>query len=499
MSSGRVEAIANWTDEVRKIGAQVAQQQRTYAAVADALERLRPAREASADTAPEAAFPPAARVPPSAVLCAAAYQTPDRSSANSASHPTPPARSLPGTKTGPTAADGPDERGAALEAVSAVAEQDEQLARVLEEARLLRGTQAAGRGCATKPKAPAAAVPRDARKNRLVAGGQGMPQPATTRPPMSAASAARRISGTGGVPTARPEESLNVLGAGESDALDRILLQAREIAPLNEMKRSAGLDARTQRQAFNAKEPVGMRASARGPMATSSRAPRGPLDTPASSGNMPSRQSSTLAAKTAAAPTISSATGRSQRAPAAPTHTHTHTSTTIERPQQGRSNSRDRPMPTRRQPQTPSTSACAAKNSSAAPQHAMPERVGRGAVASVRNALLSAEAAVAAGVHSTAQEKEREQTREDAASAHQLHQTERDTATSSAATLSTANFSTATLSTLPHSILPNSNTPTRSTSEIAAWTALVAGLLKGADLEITARTNSGNASFACVT
>jgi hypothetical protein len=129
----------------------------------------------------------------------------------------------------------------------------------------------------------------------------------------------------------------------------------------------------------------------------------------------------------------------------------------------------------------------------------MPERVGRGAVASVRNALLSAEAAVAAGVHSTAQEKEREQTREDAASAHQLHQTERDTAISSAATLSTANFSTATLSTLPHSILPNSNTPTRSTSEIAAWTALVAGLLKGADLEITARTNSGNASFACVT
>ena len=497
MSSGRVEAILNWTDEVRKIGAQVAQQQRTYAAVADALERLRPAREASADTAPEAAFPPAARVPPSAVLCAAAYQTPDHSSANSASHPTPPARSLPGTKTGPTAA-GPDKRGAALGAVSAVAEQDEQLARVLEEARLLRGTQAAGRGCA-KPKAPGAAVPRDAGKTRLVAGGQGMPQPATTRPPMSAATAARRISGTGGVPAARPEESLNVLGAGESDALDRILLQAREIAPLNEMKRAAGLDARTQRQAFNAKEPVGMRASARGPMATSARAPRAPLDTPACSGNMPSRQPSTLAAKTAAAPTISSATGPSQRAPAAPTHTHSHTPTTIKRPQQGRSNSRDRPMPTRRQPQTPSTSACAAKNSSAAPQHAMPERVGRGAVASVRNALLSAEAAVAAGAHSTAQEKEREQTREDAASAHQLHQTQRDTATSSAATLSTANFSTATLSTLPHSILPNSNTPTRSTSEIAAWTALVAGLLKGADLEITSRTNSGNDSFDCAT
>ena len=70
----RLQALADFTDEVRRIGAHVAERQEAYAAIADSLGSLQ-RRGSAAGPESEAAFPPEARAPPSSVLAQAAYQT----------------------------------------------------------------------------------------------------------------------------------------------------------------------------------------------------------------------------------------------------------------------------------------------------------------------------------------------------------------------------------------------------------------------------------------
>ena len=80
-TAARVAAIVQWTEGVRRLSDQAAQQQQNYATVADALHRLRAAcgggtRVPAGAGEKEASFPPAARAPPSATLLHTAYQAP---------------------------------------------------------------------------------------------------------------------------------------------------------------------------------------------------------------------------------------------------------------------------------------------------------------------------------------------------------------------------------------------------------------------------------------
>jgi len=294
----RAAAVAEWTEQVRRIGVQAAQQQDTYRAVADALESLRGVHEPSANSggrssAPEkeAAFPPAARAPPSAVLAHAAYQPQVPASTRDR------VRRAPGTvadehQASPSERE-PDARSAHVE-------------RMLEEARLLRTTQTTGGLRGTKHEALGSRAPRDpgavaagcSKKSQARAQAiNAQIESSAGRQPVAAASGQQGGSTSDGTNVAeRPDETVDVLVPEANDALERILQQAREIAPLNNVQ-EASADAmragRAQRQGVRAKGASGGQTlggrGARGASTDSPALPAAPAAPQAKSGDPASK------------------------------------------------------------------------------------------------------------------------------------------------------------------------------------------------------------------
>ncbi len=260
----RVAAVAEWTEQVRRIGVHAAQQQETYHAVADALESLRRMHEPSADSggrtsAPEkeAAFPPAARAPPSSVLAHAAYQPQVSASTRDRGARAP---SIVAEEPEASSEREPDARSAHVE-------------RMLEEARLLRTTQVTGRLRGAKYEALGSRAPRNpgavaagcGKKSQARAQAPNAPLAASAgRQPVTAASGLQSGSTSDGTNVAEgPGKTVDVLVPGESDALERILRQAREIAPLNNVQEAtadAMHERRAQRQGMRAKGASGSQA-----------------------------------------------------------------------------------------------------------------------------------------------------------------------------------------------------------------------------------------------
>ena len=233
ITSERVEAIEAWVQEVRRFGEHMAEQQRVYAALNDALERLHHAPGVHARTEREAAFPPAARAPASAALAHTIYQ-PSVSVSKLGKDVRKPAADSEPNALG---------QGSGTRATSSV-EEDAQLAKVLEEARSLRSTQAIDHRYASKSSSAGSRPPRDIRNSdaasamsRKVRGTQSDKESESSRRPIPpTAPAKHQNSGIDNVHVASsPAKSLGELEAGESDALDRILRQAREIAALNDI------------------------------------------------------------------------------------------------------------------------------------------------------------------------------------------------------------------------------------------------------------------------
>ena len=227
----RVEAITSWTDEVRRIGAHIAQKKKVYGAVVVSLERLRLCakggmQECSSEQAKtsaddyreekEADILPVARVPPSASLIHAVYHvtSSDRSS-SSAAHRSASARiHAAHTRGKPSKVSAEAEGPETNSDVTAIPQQKEQLVRVLEEARLLRATLPANRLRSLKPEAPASRTPLEPRDRGVGVMAKSF-----------------QVPDANGVLNAGEREA----DAGSIDALDRILQQAREIAPLNNL------------------------------------------------------------------------------------------------------------------------------------------------------------------------------------------------------------------------------------------------------------------------
>jgi len=229
MTELRFAAVVAWTEEVRRIGAACAQQQETYHAVADTLESLRRTHEPSVDMGAaaartgvqekEAAFPPAARATPSSVLAHAAYEAHIPASTRSK-----------GSRVPSTVAEETKVPSEQEDARSAHVE------RMLEEARLLRTTQTTGRLRDTRPEPLSSRVPLDpgAVKKSHARAPAPHAQHAAARPPVTVAPGQKHGSAYEASNTV--DETLDVLVAGESDALVRILRQAREIAALNDVQ-----------------------------------------------------------------------------------------------------------------------------------------------------------------------------------------------------------------------------------------------------------------------
>ena len=269
MSTERFAAVVAWTEEVRRIGAAWAQQQETYHAVADALESLRRTHEPSVDMGAagermgvkekEAAFPPAARATPSSVLSHAVYEAHISASTRSKGCRAP---STVAEETTAPAEQEPDARSAHVE-------------RMLQEARLLRATQNTGRLRATRPEPLSSRVPLDpgAVKKSHARAPAPHAQHAASRPPVTVAPGPKH--GSAYEASNAVDETLDVPMAGESDALERILRQAREIAALNQVHEATADTVhagRAQRQGLRGKgasggQTVGVRSARAAPTA----------------------------------------------------------------------------------------------------------------------------------------------------------------------------------------------------------------------------------------
>ena len=253
MTEARVEALVAFTEEVRRLGSHVAQRQEQYAAAADSLERLRHRRGVPSES--EAALPPAARAPPSSALMHAAYQVrPPQALPNwdMRGSSVPPLAGAPASrgKHGGEEKAAAEPRAEAAEESDAESEQDRQLAKILEEARLLRTTRSPAKmdTASARPEARAgAADPATgmAAKAKTVASAPYCSQQAKSHQAPAVHLAGSRV-GSSVNATVEKDLGLEVLGASQNDALERILQQAREIAPLNDMGESISGYAKVQ-------------------------------------------------------------------------------------------------------------------------------------------------------------------------------------------------------------------------------------------------------------
>ena len=204
----------------------------------------------------EASFPPAARAPPSATLLHTAYQAPSLTGGTGgggarkhASQHSGACSVAGGHSAALTSAGVNQIHSETTVAVETASQQDEQLAKVLGEARVLRKgargvahpAQPAPLRGATRPNArapsPHGAIPAVARNSEPAVKAQGLPL-------------ASRTVARAGAPDARAVKSVSDAELPEQignrmerdspetddndDVLDRILQQARDIAPLNE-------------------------------------------------------------------------------------------------------------------------------------------------------------------------------------------------------------------------------------------------------------------------
>ena len=251
-TAARVDAIVQWTEGVWRLSDQAAQQHQNYATVADALHRFRAACgggtrvPAAGAGEKEASFPPAARAPPSATLLHTAYQAPSLTGGTGgggarkhASQHSGACSVAGGPSAALTSAEFNQMNSETTVAVDTASKQDERLAKVLGEARVLRkgarGVAHAARPAplrgATRPNARASsshgAISAVARNSEPVAKAQGVPLASRTAARVGA-SDARAVKSVSDAELPELETDDN------DDVLDRILQQARDIAPLNE-------------------------------------------------------------------------------------------------------------------------------------------------------------------------------------------------------------------------------------------------------------------------
>ena len=242
---GRLDAVLAFTQEVRRLASHVAQRQENYAAVAKSLERLRHQSAAEGRGMPVDAgpgFPSAARAPPSSALMHAAY--------HSRQQDVTPIRTVSGCSALPPASDpasrskhGRERNAHAHDLTDAVdraeSEQEIQLAKMLEEARMLRMTRSPVKtgAASARPGARAGASDHAAGKADKMPSDPGVLNCSKQDTRLHTRALLSKDSREGATLKVTDEENQghDLLGAGANDALERILQQAREIAPLNEM------------------------------------------------------------------------------------------------------------------------------------------------------------------------------------------------------------------------------------------------------------------------